>query len=155
MKVAKEFRWEGAHRLPWHAGPCAHLHGHSYRLTVELEGTPDARGMLVDFQHLKQRLQPLLAAFDHATLVAASDQALRQALETLGSRHVVLPFDTTSENLCGYVADYLEQTEGAWLRAHGITRLVVTVRETETCYATLERTVRVGQEAGPVGYGRN
>ena len=34
MKVAKRFRWEGAHRLPWHAGLCRHLHGHSYALTV-------------------------------------------------------------------------------------------------------------------------
>lgn len=56
MKVAKRFRWEAAHRLPWHEGQCRHLHGHSYRMTVELRGDPSGDGMLMDFKHLKQIL---------------------------------------------------------------------------------------------------
>ncbi len=73
MKIAKRFRWEAAHRLPWHEGLCRNLHGHSYRMTVELEGEPDARGMVLDFKHLKRVLKPLVDAWDHAILVAESD----------------------------------------------------------------------------------
>ncbi len=139
MKIAKQFRFEAAHRLPWHQGACRHLHGHSYRLVVGLEGTPNARGILVDFQDLKRLLKPLLDRWDHATLVAASDTALQEALDALGSRYVVLPFDSTAENLCTYVADYLMHEAGDWLRAQGVRRLWVRLAETETSFAELER----------------
>lgn len=139
MKVAKEFRWEGAHRLPWHEGGCAHLHGHSYRLVVEVEGLPDARGMLIDFKHLKRLVQPLVDAWDHATLVADADAPLRRALDALGSRYYVLPYDSTSENLARFVAEHLATEGAAVLRAHGITHLRVRVQETATCYAEAER----------------
>ncbi len=138
MKVAKEFRWEGAHRLPWHEGGCANLHGHSYRMTVELEGEPDARGMLLDFKILKQLVKPLVDAWDHATLIAEYDEVLQEAVDLLDSKKYILPFDTTSENLCRYVAEYLNREGGEVLRTHGITNISVSIRETETCYATLE-----------------
>ena len=32
MEIFKEFTFEAAHQLPWHAGKCAGLHGHGYRL---------------------------------------------------------------------------------------------------------------------------
>ncbi|SHK85691.1 6-pyruvoyl trahydropterin synthase family protein [Rhodothermus profundi] len=138
MKIAKQFRFEAAHRLPWHPGACRHLHGHSYRLTVGLEGTPDARGILVDFQDLKRLLNPLIESWDHATLVASDDTALQEALDVLGSRYVVLPFDSTAENLCTYVADYLIREAGEWLRARGVRRLWVRLAETETSFAETE-----------------
>lgn len=139
MKVAKRFRFEAAHRLPWHPGACRHLHGHSYRLEVGLEGDPDARGILVDFQDLKRLVQPLIDTWDHATLVASDDTALQDALDALGSRYVVLPFDSTAENLCAYVADYLIREAGDWLRARGVRRLWVRLAETETSFAETER----------------
>lgn len=139
MKVAKRFRWEAAHRLPWHEGACRHLHGHSYRLMVELTGTPDARGMLIDFKHLKRLVTPLVDRFDHATLVAEDDAPLRAALEQLDSKHVVLPFDATAENLCTYVVDHLGRTGYAVLADHGVTHVRARLWETETCYADLER----------------
>jgi 6-pyruvoyltetrahydropterin/6-carboxytetrahydropterin synthase len=141
MKVAKRFRWEAAHRLPWHEGGCQHLHGHSYAMTVELEGEPDARGMLIDFKALKRIVKPLVDAWDHATLVAEDDAPLRAALEQLGSRHYVLPFDTTSENLCAFAADYLGQRGYALLKQHRVRTLRVRIGETETCYAEVERPV--------------
>jgi 6-pyruvoyltetrahydropterin/6-carboxytetrahydropterin synthase len=141
MTIAKRFRWEGAHRLPWHQGGCQHLHGHSYRMTVELDGTPDARGLLIDFKELKALLQPLIDAWDHATLVAEDDVALREALERLDSKHVILPFDTTSENLCTYVAEHLARQGAEVLRAHRIATIRVRLQETETCYAEAERSL--------------
>jgi 6-pyruvoyltetrahydropterin/6-carboxytetrahydropterin synthase len=147
MTIAKRFRWEGAHRLPWHEGGCQHLHGHSYRMTVELDGTPDERGLLIDFKDLKALLRPLIDAWDHATLVAEDDGALREALERLDSKHVVLPFDTTSENLCTYVANYLARTGADVLREHGVTAIRVRILETETCYAEAERHLPTGTPA--------
>ena len=135
MKVAKQFRWEGAHRLPWHGGLCRNLHGHSYLLTVELEGTPDARGMLVDFHDIKRHLKPLIDAWDHATIVAQDDADLIAALDALGSKRYVLPYDSTSENLSRYAAGYLLERAGDWLIASNVERVTVRVQETGTSYA--------------------
>ena len=141
MKIAKRFRWEAAHRLPWHNGDCRFLHGHSYRMMVEVEGAPDERGMLLDFKHLKRVLKPLVDRMDHATLVAENDSDLRDALNALDTKQVVLPYDSTAENIASFVADHLVTEAAAVLDAHNITTVRVQVWETETCYA--ETTVLV------------
>ncbi len=141
MTVAKRFRWEAAHRLPWHDGPCDNLHGHSYRMTVELDGTPDERGMLIDFQDVKRALKPLVDAWDHAILVAETDDELLQIAQQTGWRHAVLPCDTTAENLAAHVANYLCREASAMLRANDIDAVRVRLAETETCYAEAEQRV--------------
>ena len=152
MKIAKQFRWEAAHRLPWHEGLCRHLHGHSYRMMVTLEGEPDARGLLLDFQHLKRILAPLIDAWDHATLVAEDDHELRRLLRQTDWRCAVLPYDTTSENLCRYVAAYLCTRAADVLRAHGVHTVHVRLQETETCYAETSQPVGLAcSEAPPTG----
>ncbi len=135
MKIAKQFRWEAAHRLPWHEGPCRHLHGHSYRMTVELEGEPDEHGILLDFQHLKQALQPLIDAWDHAVLVAHDDAELLGLLARTDWRRAVLPFDTTAEHLSAHVARTLCRDHAALLRARRVHTVRVRLAETQTCYA--------------------
>ncbi len=141
MKIAKRFRWEAAHRLPWHEGLCRNLHGHSYRMVVELEGEPDARGMVLDFQHLKKALAPLIDAWDHAILVDENDAQLMAVATQTGWKHAVLPFDTTAENLSDYVAAYLCEHAAEMLQTHRIRRVRVRLEETEMCYAEAERTV--------------
>jgi len=141
MKIAKRFRWEGAHRLPWHEGPCRDLHGHSYEMFVEVEGEPDDNGFLLDFKHLKRALTPLIERWDHSTLVAQNDTELLGVMTETGWRHAVLPYDTTAENICNYVADHLISEHRAMLDDRRIHTVRVRVAETETCYAEAERTL--------------
>ncbi len=138
MKVAKLFRWEAAHRLPWHEGACCHLHGHSYRMFVEITGRPDSRGLLVDFKELKEWLTPLVQAWDHATIVDERDGDLLDVVRSRGWKHAVLPFDTTAENLCRYATEWLAATKAERLRELGIRRIVARMHETETSYAEHE-----------------
>lgn len=139
MRVAKEFRFEAAHRLPWHEGACSHLHGHSYRVSVVLEGDPDERGMLVDFQELKRWMRPLIQAMDHATLVSEDDQTLLEILQKQDWKTAVLPYDTTAENVCRFLLESVVAQSP--LAARGIREITVRVAETETCYAELTRPV--------------
>lgn len=150
MNVSKRFRWEGAHRLPWHTGGCQNLHGHSYVMWVELTGTPDAQGMVIDFKNIKKVLKSLVDAWDHAVLVAENDGDLLQAIELLKSKHFILPYDTTSENLCQYVTDYLGKEALDVLLQHNISAIRVRVKETETCYAELETPVAAYATNGAV-----
>lgn len=154
MKVAKRFRWEAAHRLPWHEGACRYVHGHSYRMSVELEGeptedTPGGPSMLIDFKHVKRLVQPLVDAMDHATIVAEDDAELQAAMDRLGSKTYELSVDSTAENLATHVARHLGTEGRDVLTRHGVTTIRVTVWETETCYAEVETSVEAfGQATG-------
>ncbi len=141
MKVAKRFRWEGAHRLPWHTGGCQNLHGHSYQMWVELKGTLDENGMLLDFKDIKQYLAPLVEEWDHAVLIAKADTELLAAMKGLQSKHYVLPYDTTSENLCLFVTEYLAGKALDVMIEMQVTHVCVRLQETETCYAEYEVSV--------------
>lgn len=146
MKVSKRFRWEAAHRLPWHEGACRFVHGHSYRMMVELEGeptedTPGGSAMLIDFKHVKRMVMPLVDAMDHAMLINKTDTDLKEAVEKLESKIYIMPYDSTAENLALHVAEEIEEEGAAVLRQHGVHTIRVQVWETETCYAEAERHV--------------
>ena len=53
MIVLKEFEFDAAHYLPEYNGKCERLHGHTYKLVVKVQGTPDHEGMVIDFIRLK------------------------------------------------------------------------------------------------------
>ena len=53
MILRKEYGFEAAHFIYNHPGKCRNLHGHSYKLFVSVEGTPDPEtGMIIDFYDL-------------------------------------------------------------------------------------------------------
>lgn len=72
--LTKTFPFEASHQLPQHDGKCANLHGHSYLLTVEVQGTTlqqegPKTGMVVDYGDISAVVQPLLKAYlDHHDL---------------------------------------------------------------------------------------
>ncbi|NNE46935.1 MAG: 6-carboxytetrahydropterin synthase [Rhodothermales bacterium] len=138
MRVAKDFGWEAAHRLPHHAGLCSNLHGHSYRMTVEMEGEPDEHGIVIDFQDIKAVIKPLIDEWDHSTLVSKDDIELLGAVRKLGDRHVVIPCESTAENLCVIVADYVRHNGSDVLEKHAITSMRIRIQETGSCFAEHE-----------------
>ena len=69
MIIIKEFDFDAAHYLPSYNGKCERLHGHTYKLVVKVEGTPDAEGMVIDFLKLKQIVKDeVLVHCDHHLL---------------------------------------------------------------------------------------
>src|SRR5437868_1916429 len=58
-RIAKDFRWEMAHRLPEHEGGCRNVHGHSYRMWVEISGEPQANGMVLDYFEISAIVDPM------------------------------------------------------------------------------------------------
>lgn len=68
MRIAQAFRFEAAHRLPHVAEShrCFALHGHSYRVVLEVDGPVDPKtGFVIDFFELEAVFQPLLKLLDH------------------------------------------------------------------------------------------
>ena len=67
-ELRKEFTFEAAHRLPNtpEGHKCRRLHGHSYRITIEIRGEVDeSTGWVVDFADIESAWQPLYEQLDH------------------------------------------------------------------------------------------
>ncbi|MDR3279646.1 MAG: 6-carboxytetrahydropterin synthase QueD [Synergistaceae bacterium] len=69
MLLRREFTFDAAHRLTQYHGKCENLHGHTYRMAVEIKGYPDDEGMIVDFVKVKEIVNAeIISKFDHANL---------------------------------------------------------------------------------------
>lgn len=109
VQLVKEFRFEAAHRLPMVPDDhkCARLHGHSFRVDVEVAGPIDPQaGWLIDYADIKSAFSPIHGQLDHYYLNEID------GLE-----------NPTSENLAVWIWDRLAP------RLPGLSRLVVH----ETC----------------------
>lgn len=112
VELLKQFHFEAAHRLP-NVPPghkCHRVHGHSFRVDVQLEGEVDpVLGWLVDFGEIAARVAPILEAeLDHRLLNEVP------GLE-----------NPTSERLC----------EWLWKRFHPLVPHLAAVTVHETCTA--------------------
>ena len=114
VRLTRDFTFEAAHLLPKApAGhKCRRLHGHSFRVEVQVEGEVDPEtGWLLDFGEIKEVIEPLRAQLDHYYLNEI------QGLE-----------NPTSENLCGWI----------WERLKPKLPPLVRVTVHETCEARCE-----------------
>jgi len=69
MIVGKEFVFHAAHNLAGYNGKCENLHGHSYRLRVEVEGPVGADGMVMDFADIGRIVEEkIISVLDHSYL---------------------------------------------------------------------------------------
>lgn len=70
MKIGKTYRFEAAHRLPElpPTHKCHHMHGHNYKIQIEIGGTLDSRGFILDFAELDDIVVPLIRQCDHKVL---------------------------------------------------------------------------------------
>jgi 6-pyruvoyltetrahydropterin/6-carboxytetrahydropterin synthase len=102
MRIAKEFNWEMGHRLPDHFGKCKNIHGHSYKLMVELDGDLTENGMVMDYYDLKKIVNPIVENLDHAFMVYEKDSEVIKFLEQIKSKKVIVNFESTVENITRY-----------------------------------------------------
>lgn len=68
MIIFKKFTFDSAHSLPNvpDGHKCKEVHGHTYRLTVFLEGDLDPDlGWVMDFAELKKVVKPVVDEIDH------------------------------------------------------------------------------------------
>lgn len=70
VELSKTFTFEASHVLPKHKGKCSRLHGHSWRLTVTVDGYCDpASGFVVDYGVLSECVKKhVIDVVDHSHL---------------------------------------------------------------------------------------
>ncbi|MCL4499892.1 MAG: 6-carboxytetrahydropterin synthase QueD [Chloroflexi bacterium] len=64
VRINREF--DAAHFLPGHAGKCANMHGHTWRVDLTIRGDSLDDGMVVDFVEVNEVLAEVLP--DHTLL---------------------------------------------------------------------------------------
>lgn len=131
MELSKEFRFEASHQLSNHKGKCGRLHGHSWVLTVFVEGEiEEVTGMVLDYYEIKQAVQPLIDRLDHTHLGSGNVTLPDGGVTWLNPSHELsLPMLPTSENLLYWIADQLPD-QFPWSR----------LRINETCTSSAELT---------------
>jgi 6-pyruvoyltetrahydropterin/6-carboxytetrahydropterin synthase len=71
ITITQAFTFEAAHHLPHvpETHRCRRLHGHSYRVELQLAGELDPKtGFVADFFDVEKAFQPLLERLDHHLL---------------------------------------------------------------------------------------
>jgi len=141
MRITKMFDWHCSHHLVDYKGLCKNLHGHSYKMEIEVEGRTKTKGsengMVVDFGTLKTIVKTAIVdKFDHALVLWDKDTEVIRFAERQNWKTLILPFNTTAENMVRWI--YKELTEKKRLIGHW---KVIRVRlyETDTSYAEYNR----------------
>ncbi|MBI9054733.1 MAG: 6-carboxytetrahydropterin synthase [Bacteroidales bacterium] len=116
IRVTKEFNFEIAHALWNYDGPCANIHGHSYRMFVTVIGSPimddnnPKNGMVIDFGDLKRIINgQIVDPMDHAIVlnskaIVGSEFSNNQMFK---KQHLV-NYQPTCENM---VVDFVERIQ--------------------------------------------
>lgn len=131
MKISKEFKWEMGHRLPFHSGKCKNIHGHTYKMRVEIEGDLDENGMVMDYYDVSEIISPIVDELDHSFMVKETDKEIIDFLVKLNSKKVVVPFETTAENITLHLLEKIKER----ITSDRIKKIKVRVYETEKTYA--------------------
>lgn len=110
IRITKEFYFEMAHALFGHDGPCKHIHGHSYKLSVCIIGKIKNRendpknGMLLDFSDLNAIVKSqIIDKFDHSLVLNANsphrDMAKLNSGNNQEGKIILVNYQPTCENL--------------------------------------------------------
>ena len=111
-----EQSFDSAHFLADYRGKCGNIHGHRWRVLLEIESETlqeDAqeRGMCVDFSVLKEELKEIVDRLDHNFLIEKGtlQEKTMAVLSEEGFSMVELPFRPTAENFARYFYELLEE----------------------------------------------
>lgn len=106
VKIITDF--SAAHSLRDYPGVCARVHGHNWKVEVEVSASKlDHIGMAIDFRDLKQAAREIMASLDHRNI------------------NEIAPFDTinpTAENISAFFYKTLsEQLNNDRTRVEAVT----------------------------------
>ena len=108
IRITKQFTFETGHALYGYDGKCKNVHGHSYKLSVTVIGSPISDvnnvkyGMVIDFTDLKKIVkEEVVDQFDHATVFNQNTPHIELAKELISRDHhvILVDYQPTSENM--------------------------------------------------------
>lgn len=114
--LVAESSFDAAHFLHGYNGKCSNIHGHRWRVIVEiysdeLSEESHTRGMIVDFDTLKEDIKKEVDYFDHSLIIEKNTlkQKTYEALIEEGIRLIEVDFRSTAENFSKYFYDVFKK----------------------------------------------
>ena len=139
IRITKQFTFETGHALYGYDGKCKNVHGHSYKLSVTVIGTPITDntnvkfGMVIDFSDLKKIVkEEIVNVFDHATVFNKNTPHVELAKELKDRGHNVLLVDyqPTSERMVSDCSKKIKKRLPSHISLHSLK-----LQETDTSFA--------------------
>ncbi len=139
IRITKQFTFETGHALYGYDGKCRNVHGHSYKLSVTVIGSPITDqnnvkfGMVIDFSDLKKIVkEEIVDIFDHATVFNKNTPHVELAAELKERGHhvILVDYQPTSENMTIDFAAKIKNRLPENLALHSLR-----LQETESSYA--------------------
>jgi len=125
VRLDKEHHvFSAAHFITFNGDVCERLHGHNYRVAVEVDGPLDANQYVIDFIALRDELKAITDELDHHVLLPTSHPLIHvtageaevEAIFTPDGRRWIFPHgdcvllpvsNTTAELLAQYIGQRL------------------------------------------------
>ncbi len=139
IRITKQFSFETGHALYGYDGKCKNVHGHSYKLSVTVIGTPITDttnvkyGMVIDFSDLKKIVrEEIVDLFDHATVFNQNTPhvELAEELKSRGHHVILVNYQPTSENMVIDFAKKINDRLPSSIQLHSLK-----LQETESSFA--------------------
>ncbi len=146
ITVTKEFTWDMAHMLACHEGLCKNVHGHTYKMQVEVAQRSgevlslpkqSEDGMVIDFKKLKDIVSAyIIEPLDHAFMYwVESPDTFEHELAVLLKKHnkkiASVTYKPTAEQMAKAFLEILQKE----LSKYNIIVKGVAVWETPTSFA--------------------
>ncbi|SHJ99713.1 6-carboxytetrahydropterin synthase QueD [Tepidibacter formicigenes] len=133
-----EHSFDSAHFLANYEGKCSNIHGHRWRVIIEVQSENlidggQLDGMVIDFGDLKKDVRALADSYDHAFIIQKGTMR-KETLECIiedGFKIVEVEFRPTAENFAAFFFKTMEE------KGYNVKR--ATVYETPTNSATYEK----------------
>lgn len=149
IKITKEFTWCMAHMLANHEGKCRNIHGHTYKMQVEIArkvggvlqnpGKTD-HSMVLEFNDLKEIVNRLIIdRLDHAFLywkdsTDPMEHEIADVLKKYGRKMVEIDYRPTAEEMA---ISFKKEIENE-ISSLGVYVSSLIVWESPTSYAKIE-----------------
>ena len=132
-----EHSFDSAHFLSGYAGKCANIHGHRWKVEVEVQSENLVKGgqldgMIIDFGDLKNDVKAMADSYDHALIIQEGtmrDTTLNCIKED-GFNVIIVDFRPTAENFAAFFFKLMKD------KGYNVKR--TTVYETPTNSASYE-----------------
>lgn len=116
--LKNEIQFDTAHYLSGYEGKCSNIHGHRYRLVLELASETlhqegQQRGMVADFGAVKAMLKSVADQYDHKLLIEDNEdgRAVAAALAQVANQFavVMVPYRPTAEEMSRHIYHQIKQ----------------------------------------------
>ncbi|WP_099189495.1 6-carboxytetrahydropterin synthase QueD [Tepidibacter mesophilus] len=132
-----EHSFDSAHFLANYEGKCSNIHGHRWRVEIEVQSESlinggQLDGMVIDFGDLKKDVKEIVDYYDHALIIQENTMRKEtlQCLSQDGFRILEVKFRPTAENFSFFFFNYMKE------KGYNVKK--ATVYETPTNSSTYE-----------------